>query len=89
MKPQKHDNSPVSAEAPTEVEIRADDLEGQSSAIREDDEERLLRVRRAAYAKYQQRGYVPGHEEEDWLEAEREIDSATGDTTRGDGGLSS
>lgn len=31
-------------------------------------------IRRAAYEAYERRGGVPGHEAEDWLEAEAEID---------------
>jgi len=30
-------------------------------------------IRRRAYELYEQRGYLPGHETEDWLEAEREV----------------
>lgn len=30
-------------------------------------------IRRRAYELYEQRGCAPGHEEEDWLVAEREI----------------
>lgn len=30
-------------------------------------------IRRRAYELYEQRGYTPGHENEDWLVAEREI----------------
>ena len=30
-------------------------------------------IRRRAYELYEQRGYTPGHEDEDWLVAEREI----------------
>ncbi len=30
-------------------------------------------IRRRAYELYEQRGYTPGHEREDWLVAEREV----------------
>ena len=30
-------------------------------------------IRRRAYELYEQRGYTPGHENEDWLVAEQEI----------------
>ena len=30
-------------------------------------------IRMRAYELYQQRGYMPGHEAEDWLAAEREV----------------
>jgi hypothetical protein len=32
-----------------------------------------LEIRRRAYELYEQRGYTPGHEHEDWLVAEQEI----------------
>lgn len=41
-----------------------------SSGSRED------RIREAAYAASERRGFAPGHETDDWLQAEREVDSA-------------
>lgn len=35
---------------------------------------RLERIAKAAWLKAQARGFVPGHELDDWLEAERELD---------------
>ena len=32
-----------------------------------------LEIRRRAYELYEQRGYTPGHENEDWLVAEQEV----------------
>lgn len=32
-----------------------------------------VEIRRRAYELYEERGYTPGHENEDWLVAEREI----------------
>nr|WP_246221759.1 DUF2934 domain-containing protein [Marichromatium bheemlicum] len=32
-------------------------------------------IREAAYYKAEHRGFAPGHEGEDWAEAEREIDA--------------
>jgi hypothetical protein len=32
-----------------------------------------VEIRRRAYELYEQRGYTPGHENEDWLVAEQEI----------------
>jgi hypothetical protein len=32
-----------------------------------------LEIRRRAYELYEQRGYLPGHEDEDWLVAEQEV----------------
>lgn len=37
------------------------------------------RIRRAAYLLAEQRGFTPGHELDDWLEAERSICGATGE----------
>jgi hypothetical protein len=37
---------------------------------------RLRHIRLRAYLKAQERGFKPGHEVADWLEAEREIDAA-------------
>jgi hypothetical protein len=36
-------------------------------------------IRRRAYELYEKRGYTPGHEDEDWLVAEREVLSRAGD----------
>lgn len=40
-------------------------------------EQREAMIRDAAYRRYAQRGYAPGHELEDWLAAETEIDRGT------------
>lgn len=37
--------------------------------------ERMEMIRAAAYSRYMDRGYEHGHDLEDWLEAEAEIDS--------------
>lgn len=37
-------------------------------------EEREQRIREAAYFRSQGRGFAPGHELEDWVEAEQEVD---------------
>ncbi len=38
-------------------------------------EERWRMVATAAYHRAEQRGFAPGHEVEDWLDAEKEIDA--------------
>ena len=38
--------------------------------------ERMGMIREAAYSRYMDRGYEHGHDLEDWLEAEAEIDAA-------------
>jgi hypothetical protein len=40
-------------------------------------EERKRRIREAAYFKAERRGFTPGHELDDWLEAEQEVDAAS------------
>jgi|GEM_PF-2214437 hypothetical protein len=58
---------------------RARDRSGYSGASLVDEqifpEDRELRIAELAYSKAQQRGFEPGHELDDWLEAEREIDA--------------
>jgi len=39
-------------------------------------EERQRKIEEAAYFKAEKRGFVPGFELDDWLEAEREVDDA-------------
>lgn len=38
-------------------------------------DERRQRIAEAAYYKAERRGFAPGGEEEDWLEAEHEVDA--------------
>jgi hypothetical protein len=35
---------------------------------------RMCRIRELAYLKAERRGFAPGHEVEDWCEAEQEVD---------------
>ena len=37
---------------------------------------RLQRIAEAAYKRAQSRNFAPGHDLEDWLEAEKEVDAA-------------
>lgn len=39
-------------------------------------DDRLERIRQAAYSRYEKRGFEGGYEEEDWLAAEAEIDGS-------------
>jgi hypothetical protein len=41
-----------------------------------DPEKRAALIAEAAYYRAEQRGFAPGHEEEDWLAAENEVDAA-------------
>jgi hypothetical protein len=42
-----------------------------------DDREAMIRI--AAFALYERRGGIPGHEIEDWLQAEIEVDRRRGE----------
>ena len=42
-------------------------------AVKRDDERRRL-IEESAYYRAERRGFEPGREEEDWLEAEKEVD---------------
>ena len=58
------DSSSVSGSSQTNASGTADD--------------RRRRVSEAAYYRSERRGFAPGQEEEDWLEAEKEIDDGEG-----------
>jgi len=45
-----------------------------SQTVMSDADKREVLVRIAAYSFYERRGYVCGHELEDWLQAELEVD---------------
>lgn len=44
---------------------------------------RHVRISQAAYYKAQQRGFVPGHDWEDWFAAEREVTESDDEATVG------
>jgi hypothetical protein len=54
--------------------FRSADPSPFSRAIAGTAEDRAERIARAAYFRAERRGFAPGHELEDWLAAEREID---------------
>ena len=43
------------------------------NTIKAESEERHRRISDAAYYRSQRRGFAPGYEEEDWLEAEKDL----------------
>ena len=47
---------------------------GEPDTASSDAEQRHHRISEAAYYRAQRRGFTPGAEEEDWFEAEKEID---------------
>ena len=62
-------------ESETAVAATSDQAETSASSQPRSDTNRDERIRSAAYAAAERRGFSPGHEVEDWLEAEREIDA--------------
>ena len=57
-----------------------DQAEEAQLGIRDDEEsgapeDRRTRIAEAAYYRANRRGFTPGYEDEDWLEAEKEIDA--------------
>ena len=66
-------------------QTRADDIEpappdaptppaGEAGTAQSDAERRHHRISEAAYYRARERGFETGREEEDWLEAEKQID---------------
>jgi hypothetical protein len=53
-----------------------EDPEATAASERPTGNAREDRIREAAYAASERRGFEPGHETDDWLSAEREIDSS-------------
>lgn len=49
--------------------------QGVASKLPLTPEERYRRIAKAAYHKAEQHGFEPGHEREDWLAAEKEIEA--------------
>lgn len=75
----EHDASDGTRSAPSP------ELESAGAPVAEGDraepaqDSRENRVRRAAYARYEQRGKEGGHEVEDWLNAEAEVTASEND----------
>lgn len=51
---------------------------GDPGTVREDTQARHRRISEAAYYRAERRGFEPGKDQDDWLEAEREIDDEAG-----------
>jgi hypothetical protein len=54
-------------------------LESPSSLVAFSEDTINQKIAEAAYYRAEKRGFTPGHEIEDWLEAEKEIKSASFD----------
>ena len=59
------------------LELHANTLPSHTNDISENRAPNHDEIRRRAYEIYLKRGGLPGQELEDWLQAEREIESAT------------
>ena len=62
-----------SAASGSEALAKAKAKQEIEEALRCDDERRRL-IEESAYYRAERRGFEPGHEEEDWLEAEKDVD---------------
>jgi hypothetical protein len=70
--PAKRASKRQATESPIRQPIRLD------SSAPPTPEERWLMIAEAAYYRAEKRGFAPGHAEQDWLEAEKEIDKTSG-----------
>lgn len=70
-KPSAH-AAPRPAAVQPSAPVRAPGAESRSPSIGAD--ERLRMIREAAYRRHEQRGFAHGHDLEDWLEAEAQVD---------------
>lgn len=64
-------------------EVPAQDVQITGSSLQQRElpslsESRAARIAEAAYWRAERRGFAPGHELEDWLTAEREVDGGPG-----------
>jgi hypothetical protein len=50
---------------------------GEARTAKSDAEERHRRISQAAYYRSQQRGFTAGQEQDDWLQAEQDVDRGT------------
>jgi len=50
---------------------------GQPGTARSDAEERHRRISDAAYYRAERRGFAPDRDQDDWLEAEKDVDRGT------------
>ena len=65
--------SPVQEDEPAlaaDINVLSDSLVGESRGV-----SREQKIEQVAYRLAEQRGFAPGHELEDWLHAERQVDT--------------
>jgi hypothetical protein len=68
-------NPPVKPRAPRKQAARTTNPATNFSSF-VDPEKRAALIAEAAYYRAEKRGFAPGHEDEDWLAAENEVDAA-------------
>jgi hypothetical protein len=68
-------NRPVKPRAPRKSAARTTTPTPNFSSF-VDPEKRAALIAEAAYYRAEKRGFAPGHEDEDWLAAENEVDAA-------------
>ena len=73
--PNKEVLAAPNAVAPKTKTVRKRANAGPSAVVAVTAEERRKMIAAAAYYKAQARGFAPGNEEDDWLLAEREVDT--------------
>jgi len=60
----------------SESAVRAEAAKALEKAVASDTDRRRL-IEEGAYYRAERRGFAPGREQEDWLEAEKEVDRGT------------
>jgi hypothetical protein len=70
-----------SARRPTSARAKAATPAAQEPARHSDADERRRLIAQAAYFRAERRGFAPGGEERDWLEAEAEVDALLAPTS--------
>ncbi len=68
----------AAAKKPTAIRARTEKRSSPGASGTVSAGERALMIARAAYHRAERRGFVPGHELEDWLAAEREVNHLLG-----------
>lgn len=76
------DNTEKPAKKAAAPRSKTSALASGGNAVQLSAEKRLRQVAEAAYFIAERRGFAPGHDVEDWLEAESEIDRLLAGTTR-------
>jgi len=65
---------PIEQSGPTPAD-NENSIVTRTGGFRQEPQDRRALIAVAAYYRAERRGFAPGHEQEDWLAAEREIDA--------------